>query len=327
MLLRDVLVGAVSTLIVTVLGGVAVFYATKEPDDKKAERLVYSINQSALFSGGAQDLAFSSVSVQNVGGVAAKHLTVRIGLSSAELRDLSIGSGSGLKELKRDRTAKELVVVYESLLPSEAVTFNLLLTKSERPAIDIRSDASLAQESMNLKGEPVTTKSKVNSVVEKAVPATGLLTMAVLSMFAFYFKRKGLFSPLNSQNNAGFLLLHHGLIEDAESTLRTAIRQGDFQQLTLSNYALCKGLRGDFDQANSLIRAASFREGSKHDRAVVLFNDGLIHLLGGDKVAARESLAKAIELSPKEVRRYCQRSVHLDVVRTEPAFNNLFKDD
>ncbi len=323
---RDVFAGAISTLVVTVLGGVGVFYATKEPDDKKMERLVYSVNQPALFSGTNQDLAFSSIKVENLGGVAAKHISVRIGLNAAELRDLSVGAGPGLRELKRDRTAKELVVVYDSLLPSEAVTFNLLLTKSERPQIHIRSDASLAQERLDLKDEPESSKSKINSLVEKAVPTTGALTVLFAGTGFLYLRRRGLFDSKISQNNAGFLLLHHGLIDDAESTLRTAIGRGDFQKITLSNYALCKGLRGNFDHANGLLRAANFREGSKHDRAVVLFNDGLIHLLGGDKDAAHKSLAKAIELSPKEVRRYCQRSVHLNAVRNEAAFHDLFKD-
>lgn len=326
MQLRDVFAGAVATLVVTVLGGVAVFYATKEPDDKKNERLIYSVNQTALFSGGTQDLAFSSIKLTNAGGLAAKRVSVRIGFGTTELRDLSIAAGTGLRELSKDRTTKDLRVMYEAVLPGESVTFNLLLNKAERPAIEIRSEASLAEERTAQVEDPASRKAKVNSLVEKAVPLTGGLTAVMAITVMLYLRRYNFFGLGKSRNNAGFLLLHHGLIDEAEPTLSTAVRQGDFHQVTLSNYALCKAIRGNLDQAKGLLRAARFTDGSKHDRAVVLFNDGLVQLLDGKKDAAIKSLAEAISLSPKEVRRYCQRSVHLDGVRHEAAFHNLFKD-
>jgi hypothetical protein len=46
---RDVIIGAVSTLLVTILSGVVVFYATKEPDEKKQELLSYTVNETAVF--------------------------------------------------------------------------------------------------------------------------------------------------------------------------------------------------------------------------------------------------------------------------------------
>jgi hypothetical protein len=320
---RDVFAGAISTLVVTVLGGVAVFYATKEPDDRKTERLVYSVNQPATFSGGTQDVAFSSVKLENVGGVAAKRVSIRLGLSSAEIRDLSVTAGAGIKELKRDRGTRELSVAYETLLPSETITFNLLLSKSERPVIEIRSEASLARERNSLKDISESPTSRINAIVEKAVPATGvLITLLMAATGVLYLRVRGFTS---SKNNAGFLLLHHGLVDDAESTLRSAIGDGDFAQVTLSNYALCRALRGQFDQARGLLRAAAFRGATKHSRAVVTFNEGLVRLLEGDKAGALDSLTKAVSLSPVEVRRYCQRSVHLDAVRDEAAFHDLFK--
>ena len=89
---RDVIIGAIVSLLVTILGGVAIFYATKEPDEKKQERLVYSINQTAQFSGGSQDLAFSSLTLSNLGGIAAKNVSVIISLNASELKDLDIMS-------------------------------------------------------------------------------------------------------------------------------------------------------------------------------------------------------------------------------------------
>lgn len=67
MKIQDALVGAVSTLLVTVIAGVVVYYATREPDEKRSEKLVYVLNQTATFTGGAQELAFSTLSLTNEG--------------------------------------------------------------------------------------------------------------------------------------------------------------------------------------------------------------------------------------------------------------------
>lgn len=323
---RDVIIGAIASLLVTVLGGVAVFYATKEPDEKRNEKLVYSLNQTAQFRGGSQDVAFSSLTLSNVGGVAAKHVSILISLDVSEIKDLAVSASKGLREVTRDRTAKSLRIVYESILPKDEVTINLLLTKPELATVDVRSDASLGEDRKQLGVGDKVQKSNVNTIFAMLVPATGGLAGLLMAVSFRYLRRQGFYDRRTDQNNAGFLLLHNGLTDEAESTLSIAVREGRFDQLTLSNYALCKAVRGQFDQAKGLLRAAKFRERSGHGKAVVLFNEGLIQLLQGDKDASLTSLREAISLSPKDVRRYCQRSVFLDKVRVEPAFYDLFKD-
>ena len=147
----------------------------------------------------------------------------------------------------------------------------------------------------------------------------------MLSLGLVFSRSRGMLRRPN-QNDTGFLLIHHGLIDEAESVLDRAVHDGHCDQFTLSNYALCKAAKGNFDQAKSLLRAATFRKGSSHGKAVVLFNDAIIHLMLADKDATLSCLKQAIVLSPKEIRRYCQRSVHLEPVRTVPAFYELFKD-
>lgn len=320
--LRDMVIGAVSTLVVTVLSGVAVFYATKEPDQNKTERLVYSINETAMFSGGAQDLAFSSVRLENTGGVAAKGVSIRIAFPSAELKDLSVKASAGLREAKRGRTDKELIVIYETLLPTEAVNFSLLLTKAERPTVEIRSDASIASELVSAKEEPETRRSKINLLIGKTIPTIAIMTISLIPMWFWLFKRRRyLFAD---RNNSGFLLLHNGLVDEASAILSAALMHGHYEPEILSNYALAKALRGDSEHANGLIQAARFLSGSKHAQAIVLFNEGLIQLISGDKQVALDTLKAAISMWA-EIRVYCRQSVHLDKVRTEPAFYDLLK--
>lgn len=323
---RDVIIGAIASLLVTILGGVAIFYVTKEPDEKKNEKLVYSLNQTAEFSGGSQDIVFSSLRLANIGGIAAKHVSVFISLNSSEIKDLSVSAGKGLREITRERTPKSVRIVYESFLPQEEATVNLLLTKSERATVDIRSDATLGEERRQLHADQSPVKSKINETTEKLVPSASFVAVMTMIFSLFYLRRRGAFDYRSDQNNSGFLLLHNGLTGEAEFAFRAAVREGRFDQYTLSNYALCKAVRGDFDRAKALLRAAEFRETSGHGKAVVLFNEGLIQLLQGDKNAALNSFKEAISLSPKEIRRYCHKSVLLDGVRTETAFYDLFKD-
>lgn len=323
---RDVIIGAIISLLVTIFGGVAIFYATKEPDDKKQERLVYSINQTAKFSGGSQDLAFSSLTLSNFGGVPAKNVSILISLKHSELKDLAVSGSKGLREKTMERTPKSVHIVYETFLPQEEVVINLLLATSERPEIDVRSDSTRGQERRQLDSDNISSKSRINAVFQKAVPLTGILTGLLGVAGALFLRHLGFFDLRADPNNAGFLLLHSGLTDEADATFSAAVREGRCDQYTLSNYAVCKATQGHFDQARSLMKAATFRNRSGHAKAVALFNEGLVQLLQGDKESALDLLKRASALSPKEIQRYCQKSVLLDGVRSELSFNDLFKD-
>ncbi|MDD4964150.1 MAG: hypothetical protein PHI11_09570 [Gallionella sp.] len=323
---RDVLVGAVASLTVTVLGGVSVYYATKEPDEKKVEKLTYSLNQTASFTGSTQNLSFSTVTVSNEGGVAAKKVSIVIGVQASQIRDVAVNAERGLREIAQEKTAKSLRVAYETLLPKESVTINLLLSEAEKPTIDVRSEATLGEEQKRNVTDSTTLRSKLNVYSVAVVPVSGLISIVILVGLLTFIRRRGLLDHFPDRNDAGFLLLHHGLIDEAAEILSESVRAGRCDQYTLSNYALCKAAKGEIASARQLIQAAEFRDRTGHGKAVLLFNEALVHLLDGNRDAALDSLRQAIELSPNKIRRYCQRSVHLNAVRSEPAFYDLFKD-
>jgi len=325
---RDVLIGAAFSLAVTVLGGIAVYYATKEPEYKKSEILIYSLQKIASFTGGSQDLTFASVKLSNDGGIAAKHVTILINLKTSEIRDLSISSSPGLHETTREKTVKMVRLDYEAILPNESVTLNFLLSSPENPLVSMRSDTSTGIEKKDEESSQVSFPSKINKFVKFLVPLTGIILL-ILSLVGFIFlQKKGYlfrFSP--DKNNAGFLLLHHGLVDDAEAVLTDAVRSGYYDAPTLSNLALCKAVKGNFEQAKQLISASSFLNNPSHSKAVSLFNEALIHVAADEKTEALVDLKKALQLSPSEIRKYCQNTVYLDAVRNDPAFYALIKDD
>lgn len=327
MKLQDALIGAVSTLLVTVLGGVAVYYATKEPDEKKSEKLVYVLNQTATFTGGTQEFAFSTLTVSNEGGVAAKRPTLTVELKSAEVRDLAVTAQGGSREVARERSSKRILLAFESLLPRETITVNILLSQPERPSIDVRSEASMAEERPIAASSDKETRSEIlNRFAKILVPLGAALSLVMWLPLALRMRRRGLFDLLADRNDTGFLLLHHGLLDDAGRVLSEAIRDGRGDLYTLSNYALCRALSGDFDQAEKLLRAAKFRDRTGHGLAVVLFNESLIRLKQGDEAAALSKLTDAIKLSRGHIQRYARKSIHLDGVREKPGFREAIGD-
>jgi hypothetical protein len=321
MKIQDALVGAVSTLLVTVLGGVAVYYATKEPDEKKSEKLVYVLSQTATFTGAAQELAFSTLSVSNEGGIAAKKPTLTIDLKSAEVRDLAVNAQGGSHELSREKSPRRIRITFESLLPRETITLSLLLSQPEKPMIDFRSEASLAEERIALQSTEIKTGSeKLNAIAKIIVPVGAVLSLLTWIPLTIRLRSRGAFDFFSDRNDAGFLLLHQGLVGDAERILSEAVHQGRSDQYVLSNYALCRALAGNFDDADKLLRAATFRDRSGHGLAVVFFNESLIRLKQGDESASMAKLADAIRMSPKAIKKYAEKTVHFDGVRQKPAF-------
>ena len=319
---KDILLGAVATLVVTVLSGIAVYYLTKEPDEKKKERLIYSVQQSASFTGGNQDLVFTSVKVENNGGVAAKRITLMITFKTAKIKDYALSTNTGSKEVTREVKPGSIGLTYDALLPNESITLNLMLSSPEKPVVSVRSDASLGREN-SLETISASPRAKINAILEVSVPITGMVLFGIILIF---LRNSGLIETLFSdKNDAGFLLLHHGLVDDAAAILNSALHSGRYDTFTLSNLALCKALKGEHDQAKQLLRAANFREQHGHVKAVILFNEALISLLYGNKDEGILKLKEAMAKSPTHIRRYCQRSVHLDAVRNDPAIYDIIK--
>jgi hypothetical protein len=307
-------------------GSVAIYYFTKEPDEKKSESLIYSLQQTASFKGGKQHLTFSAIGVANEGGVAAKRVFIAVALKEAEIRDLSIDASAGSREVSREIKSKRVQLGYETLLPGESIMVNLLLSSPEKPSVSVRSDATFGIE-RPFGTKPSPPSSRLNELFEYLVPLTGALFAVFSALAVFLLRRHGYLELLvPNRNNAGFLLLHHGLVDDAEVVLTGAMHSGNYDPFTLSNLALCKALKGKHEPAKQLIRAANFRETVGHTKAVTLFNEALMFLTGGNKNEALAKLREAIAMSPTDIRRYCQHSVHLDAVRNDPAFYELIKD-
>jgi hypothetical protein len=321
--LKEIIIGSVATLVVTVLGGVGVYYWTKEPDAKKSELLYYSINQVAKFSGGTADVGFNIARIHNDGGVPARNVVLKVDFPSANITDYSVESASGLKPKSQSIDKQKAIFVFDALVPSDAVTVGLLTTSLESPKISLRSNDSLGKPEEE---KVVSTKdSGVRRLAVYYTPLLGLFALVAL-LILFRMRRISIKSPAESRNNMGFVLLHQGLITDAESILDNAVLSGEDGALALSNLAACRAKNGNIPEARSLIDAASFYSKSKHELAVVKFNDALISLLVGDTNDFFIRLKDAFALSPKSIKQYCEYSVFLTTVRSDPRYDAVVRN-
>ena len=321
---KEILLGSISTLVITVVGGIGVYYYTQEPDIKKSESIVYYVNKSANFKGQQEEIAFSSIRVLNRGGISAKNISIQLSTKDALIKDMSIDSDSKIQEISRSLDTHSVKLLLSTLPPNEEVSVNVLLSKGESPSINVRSDSSLGVNGFEVRAEN-STKEIVNNASILFLPFTGLFLSLVLSFAFLRLKRQGLMLS-TSQNNAGFILMHNGLIDEALDILNAALSKGQYDVLVLSNLALCKSIKGDNDAAKKLLRAANFTKVSGHAKAVVIFNDALISLLNSSIDDALVKLKKSLELSPKEISSYSKNSVHWDSIRSQARFTDLFAE-
>lgn len=321
---KEIVIGAIAALLVTLFGGIGVYYWTKEPDAKKTELLYYSLNQVATFKGGTTNLGFNVARISNDGGIPAHQVVLTVQYPSTTITDYSVESPSGLKPKTQTIDKHKAEFLFKALVPSEAVTISLLTSSPEVPKISLRSSSSLGK-SVEEKKPTASARGRANRFAEYFIPIVGLLSIA-LGIRALRVFRKLVGRLRTSKNNFAFLLLHQGLMKEAEAILNDAIRLGEDGAYSLSNLAVCKAKAGQVSEALSLNRAARFYSTEKHERAVVTFNDALIALAAENKDEFFQKLKEAVELSSKRIREYCEYSVHLSDVKSDLRYAEIFQN-
>jgi len=318
---KDVILGVLISLFVTVAGGIAIYHFTKAPELSKKEQLIYFLSKGGVFKGGVSELALSSINLENSGGVAASNVIVSLAFEGAVVRDISLDSEAGAKESGRELKEKYVKLKFDKLLPSESITINLLLSSPETPTVSIRSDASIAQKRNSFSSR----KSDVIDFLSLSIPFSGILLLITLIVLLKVMRGSGS-ELIVSKNNTGFLLMHAGLVDQAYKVFNSAIESGRYDALTFSNLALCCALKGEMDMVEKYSSAASYRNLIWRGKAVSLFNESLI-LISQEKIdEGLEKLKTAIDSSPKTIKKYCKFSVHFDSVKDDERFRKLVRN-
>jgi hypothetical protein len=181
MKVKDYLSGAFTALATTIVGGIIVYYATKEPEQRSQDPLAYSVRSSASFSGSKEQMSVASVNIQNRGGKAAKNVIATIQFDSPLIRNLASESIPGAPVTKKvtDRSA---IIEYSAILPGETKAIDFLLKTPATPKVVVRSDESLARQLAGSE-ELMRTRRSWNATASALVHLSGLF-LGVVSAFA-----------------------------------------------------------------------------------------------------------------------------------------------
>ena len=328
---RDVLLGSIVTLFVTVIGSVVAYYLTREPSPPPAaEKLIYEIDTPVNFDSGQTKMSFFNVRVKNTGEKPATNVTIGVEFESKiRINDRLISLSSGPVGDINTQTAgdNELLIRLGALTPDEVATISILTDTADGqdPMVGVKSDASIGQ------------RAPLNSVAKVSPPRNEWVAIIVpIAIFGqivvLFLMRKGItrairrFIPINRDiNNTAFVLLHSGLIVEAIDLLSKGIRDAGAEPLMLANYGLALGLNGNKSESQSVLKAAEFwAEKKSHVQAVIAFNRSLLAFDRGDEAEGLELIRQAFQISKKEISRYATYSAIVSRLREGSEEFRLF---
>lgn len=305
---KDVITGATITLLVTILGGIIVYYLTKEEKIEKNEDLRYKIESPVSFEGSGSKLSISNIILENTGAKKAENVKIEIHSGSKNISEAKASSSLGgtINSEQAKITDGKVNFSIPTLLPEERISISLLLNTASlsKPDVTIRSDSSVAKPSTPSKLE---SKKVTNELLPKllVILITVFLPMAVILILKL---KKSTSNRPDSLNNFAFVLLHQGDIAKAKHLLELSIKKGEGGSHALANYALCLAASNDPIQANKYISASEFYASSDHDKSVVFFNKAIISLIQGNEEQFINDLKEAVKKSKKEIFSYVHYS-------------------
>jgi hypothetical protein len=332
---KDVLVGAFVTLVVTVIGGVAIYYLTREPQKlAPAEQLMFEVDPPVAFESELTRLSVVNIRVKNGGDEAAKNVAITVRpTDKAKVLDRKVSLSSGpVGEFNVQAISESAVdVAIPVLTPGETVSITILLDRPARklPTVAAKSDRSVAQPTPRVDGR-ATAPSNAKEMLAKVVPAA-LVAQIFLLLLLFPVIRRFLHRVIpnfRNANNTAFVLLHRGLADDAHAMLHEQISREGGEPLSLANYALSVGLRGDMEKAERLMDAAEFwADTNRHERAVVAFSRAILRFRERKEADGLAMMRQALEFSKSTIIRYSRYSTLLSDARCgSPDLHSLLNE-
>ena len=327
---RDIVLGAVATLGVTVVGGVLVYYLTRPPEPVPArEQLLFSVQPIASFSTENASIGFTTIVARNAGSVAARSVRLVIDAGPAtRIRDrrITLSSGAAGTYSIADTSRGRLALTIPVFAAAEQVTIGLLLdSPGNAPTVSMKSDASIG--AVDARERPKT-GGVLQSIMDDVPLYFGglVLLQGLLLIILRTLRGSSTYDGYGSRNNAGFLLLHSGQVAEAVRHFQSAIdSHGANDSHPFANLALALELAGDPSRADQMLKAAAFYASTSHQKALVAFNRGLLQFNRGQIADGQEALGEALQHSKKEVMRYLGFSEIVKSQRADPKVDDAVR--
>lgn len=322
--IKSTLIGAFIALIVTVIGGLVVYYITYK--DTKGESLTYWFDAPAIFERDSTSVMLQTFNISNQGDIKSSDISFEINYPEGiKILEKSVAFSSGkMTEYKDSITQKRVFILQTpTLLPKENIKLSFIL-ESKRykfPIVTLKSDSSLGKkinfnESINDKKNPL--------IKNYLLTLLSLLVLLIILLYKQIKRIRNNYGSEQSSNNTAFLFIHKNLSNYAIKLLDKTIMKSGADAYILGNYALAKAINGDFDKSLKLIEASSFYSSGGHEKAVNLFNASLVYFLKGELLTARKKLEEAVEKDPKEIKKYTEFSDLIKNLRQNSEIDSIF---
>lgn len=318
---KEMLIGALMALFVTVIGGLLVYFVTLEEPVERKEALRFDIEDPVSFEGKDNRVSIGYLRFSNVGDLPASGVRAVLEFGANEVLEYYVRAENKPQVSHQlDREEGRLEVQVDALLPGDVVAITYLTKSEVEPSVVVRSQNSSAEQG------PVTgtvvyeepNRSFVERYINALLPILGLLFMIFVVL-----ARKIAAGRRECRNNNGFVLLHSGQFEDACRILRDAVGEGEDGSHALANYALSLYLAGDVQRSDGYLRASKMLAVGKHAKAVIAFNEAIILAKMGSWKESIGALETAISGSAREIRDYCRDSVLVEELIQQ---NSLWKE-
>ena len=321
---KEILIGAMITLLVTVVGGLLVYNFTQNRIEQ-SENLWFEQSPQTGFSGSENTVAIGVLKFGNSGNVSAKNVNATFDITNAKLLEFKVINKNGAKLDFKNMDDQKVEVFLENLLSDESVTITYLLDNNSDIGFTLRSDSS-----MGVEGNPylnaITGKEGMLKLVERVVSIAmfGLMVLSLMLVkrtLSEHIKGSG-------RNNMGFVLLHSGAYEQASEIFRECLKAGKDGEFVYSNYAAALAVQGDLENADKFLRAAEFVVSKKRTKAILEMNRSIVLFYKGDSLKSKIHLDLALSQSERTIEEYVRNSFLFSAMLKKPEmgeFKNLLK--
>ncbi|WP_444889498.1 tetratricopeptide repeat protein [Microbulbifer sp. DLAB2-AA] len=310
---KEIIIGAIITLIITIIGGITVWKFTKEPSKPEPKSIVVAEADSpAKFKSDSKSLIFNTIRIGNLGDKVAQSVILSIEFpEDTHVTDFSISSSSGAaarKNLKEIGEKKyEKIIAIDSLLPEETVTISILTNEYTENELHISGRYS---EGLVQKGSLSKRVALDDLLKERPQAGKAALTALVLGILLAYmtFRIKNELGAPRNVNNTAFMLLHNGLVEEAATVLETNMTNRGSNSYEMANLGLCKALMGSKDASEKYFSVAELYSTSKQIKALVAFNRAIVSFESDEFDDARRYFESAVTLASRRIKLYVKCS-------------------
>lgn len=326
---REIIIGAIVTLLITVIGGLVVWEFTKKPPSPEPKSsIVIEYDTPAIFESDSKRLLFNTIRVGNVGDKTAHDIFLAIEFpNNIEILDstVSISSGGSAYNNQKELPSKkhEKLLSIKSLMPDEVVTISILVNGSSKDKAEIsaRYNEGIGKHGSLTKRPDIFIDPFDETRATKA--AISALTLGAL-LVVMTFRLKNMMGGKRSVNNSAFMMLHQGMVKESTKLLEGEIARKGGTSYELANLGLCKSLSGDIEGGENLFKVAELYSSSKSIKTLVAFNRAIAFYKNGQTDEATKLLELAIKESKFSVEKYLKFSKYaVELVGERDEFSSI----